>query len=149
MNHWKIATNIYNKIISKCPIDKLRNNWSKTFTTPFTVRFYPTRERIQGNTHDPNQTALYKIVSNIYTTNCLQTPASCVRYLSFNTENERKNAWQSFLTKFARFCIMLDESTKLAPYMDDYTEPWTDKRFKEYFDLTDIEWQLIDTVIKD
>ena len=54
----------------------------------------------------------------------------------------------SYHTKFSKFCISLDESTKLAPYMGDYTEPWTDERFKQYFELTDIEWQLIDTVIK-
>ena len=88
-------------------------------------------------------------MSQYYTTVCSTKYAKNVRYLNFNSEQERYNAWQSYLTKFARFCIMLDESTKLAPYMNNYTEPWTDKRFKEHFKLTDIEWQLIDTVIKD
>lgn len=149
MNQYEIVKNIYNKVAAKNPLGTLNSVWTKSPNTQYTVRIYPTRERLQGNEHDPNQTALYKLVSMVYATNCQQNLASCVRFLNFNTEQERHNAWQSYLTKFARFCICMDESTKLAPYMDDYTEPWTDERFKQYFGLTDIEWQLIDTVIKD
>ena len=88
-------------------------------------------------------------VSTNYKTACAGKPSGHTRFLNFSSETERYNAWQSYLTKFARFCICMDESTKLAPYMGDYTEPWTDERIKQYFGLTDIEWQLIDTVIKD
>ena len=28
------------------------------------------------------------------------------------------------------------DGIKLAPYMDDYTKPWDDKRFCEYFGIT-------------
>jgi glucuronate isomerase len=30
----------------------------------------------------------------------------------------------------------MDESVKLAPYMGDYTKPWTNARFCEYFGIT-------------
>ena len=42
---------------------------------------------------------------------------------------------------------------KFLPYMQDYTQPWTDKRFCEYFDITgyiddehavpNSEWEII------
>lgn len=102
-----------------------------------------------GHSHDLNGTQLYLLMSKYYTTAIQVNLSQNVRFLNFNSEIERKNAWMSYHTKFSKFCISLDESTKLAPYMDDYTEPWTDERFKQYFGLTDIEWQLIDTVIKD
>lgn len=148
MEKWQYVQSIYQKVLQKQAEGTLNKKWTKNPITNYTVRIYPTRERLQGNTHDPNQTALFKLVSMIYTTNCQQNLASCVKFLNFNSENERKNAWQSYLTKFARFCIAMDESTKLAPYMDDYTQPWTDERFKEYFELTDEEWKVIDETIK-
>lgn len=148
MEKWQIVQSIYQKVLQKQAEGTLNKKWTKNPITNYTVRIYPTRERLQGNTHDPNQTALFKLVSMIYTTNCQQNLASCVKFLNFNSENERKNAWQSYLTKFARFCIAMDESTKLAPYMDDYTQAWTDERFVEYFELTDEEWKVIDETIK-
>lgn len=101
-----------------------------------------------SDTHGTDVLNSTYLVSKNYSTAIQTTLSNNIRFLNFNTEQERYNAWQSYLTKFARFCICMDESTKLAPYMGDYTEPWTDERFKQYFELTDIEWQLIDTVIK-
>ena len=149
---WEIAQSICNKIISKNIFDILKTKLSKT-PEQYSLRMCITRttttwpwcraehgvQVTEGNT--------FKIVSSIQTTAFSTRPAASIKYLNFSSEIERYNAWQSYLTKFARFCVMLDESTKLAPYMDDYTEPWTDKRFKEHFELTDIEWQLIDKVI--
>jgi hypothetical protein len=89
----------------------------------------------------------FRLVSQNYNTAISTKFAVNVRYLNFATEAERYNAWQSYLTKFARFCICMDESTKLAPYMGNYTQPWDDQRFYEYFGLNKIEIQLIETVI--
>lgn len=151
--NWKIAQSIYNKIISKCPIGTFNNVVVKNAQN-YSLRFCLTRRftttcaegALEGR-RDPRN--FYKIVSMNYTTARQQHLAGGIKFINFSSETERYNAWQSYLTKFARFCVMIDESTKLAPYMDDYSEPWTDERFKEYFGLTDIEWQLIDTVIKD
>lgn len=138
--NWKIARSIYNKITSKCPTGTYQ---SKLQLNP---GMFGLRQKygVAWCTHG-NEIP----VSNNYTTATTRTTGGHVRFLNFNTEQERYNAWQSFLTKFVRFCVMLDESTKLVPYMSSYIEPWTDKRFKEHFELTDVEWQLIDTVIKD
>lgn len=147
MNHWKIVTNIYNKVIDKCPIGTYQAKLKKTAQN-YALRMYYGILKIE-NSHDPNGTQAYTYCPKTYSNACKTTAGIHVRFLNFQTEEERFNAFNSYFTKFARFCQMLDESTKLAPYMDDYLEPWTDKRFKEYFGLTDIEWQLIDTVIKD
>lgn len=149
MNHWKIAQSIYNKLIAECPAETCKNKFTKTPQTAFSCRCMPEANMGCTNNHGKNDKNSFLLMSQYYTTVCSTKYAKNVRYLNFNSEQERYNAWQSYLTKFARFCIMLDESTKLAPYMNNYTEPWTDKRFKEHFKLTDIEWQLIDTVIKD
>lgn len=144
--NWKIAQSIYNKITNKCPIGKLNNASERPDINKFSMKYYVARSHVSVGIN-PGGCTHYRIVSQNYTTTCQNQVTSGAKFLNFNTEQERYNAWQSYLTKFARFCVMLDESTKLAPYMDDYSEPWTDKRFKEYFELTDIEWQLIDKVI--
>ena len=149
---WEIAKSIYNKIISKCPIGYFRSKLKHQPSSAYALRLCPARNTVQapsGVEKGKSESAAFIILSKDYNIAKRQTLAASVVFLDFNTETERYNAWQSYLTKFARFCVMLDESTKLAPYMDDYTEPWTDERFKQYFGLTDIEWQLIDTVIKD
>ena len=145
--NWKIAQSIYNKIIAKCPKETLNNNQKKVAEN-YSLRMSNARSATMSE-HEIGGTTGFRIVSQNYETAKRMNLAGGIKFINFNTEQERYNAWQSYLTKFARFCVMLDESTKLAPYMDDYTEPWTDERFKRYFGLTDIEWQLIDTVIKD
>ena len=34
------------------------------------------------------------------------------------------------------------------PFMNDYTKPWTDDRFKKYFKLTKEEWNNIENIMK-
>lgn len=152
---WEIAKSIYNKNLAKTVIGRFKENLTSTAQTEFPLRMNYARTQLQEPHLNHRQGGAlrledcYKLPSKNYTTACKSTPAACVGFLNFNSEQERYNAWKAFHTKFVRFCIMIDESIKLVPFMDDYTEPWTDERFKEYFGLTDIEWQLIDTVIKD
>jgi hypothetical protein len=153
MNHWKIVKSIWQKVEAKNPQNKLTNALT-TIPENFSLRFCLTR----GSTTTPTGTnhtggnkteeEAFKIVSKHYNVACQNHSAACVKFLNFVTEEERYNAWQSYLTKFARFCICMDESTKLAPYMGNYTQPWDDQRFYEYFGLTVPEIQLIETVIK-
>lgn len=65
--------------------------------------------------------------------------------IAFNTFEEAKNFVDSQDTEFIRFAnrILLTDvniSQKNIFFMNDYTKPWTDERFKEYFKLTDEEW---------
>ena len=147
MNQYEITRSIYHKVIAKCPQGTYDNTLTKTPIAPFPLR-HPYGVNL-SDYHTMGGSWNFRVVLLNYQSSIVQTTNSHVRFHNFNSEQERYNAWQSYLTKFARFCICMDESTKLAPYMGDYTEPWTDERFKQYFGLTDIEWQLIDTVIKD
>ena len=151
--NWKIVKSIYEKVIAKCPQETFNNNLSKTAAN-YSLRFCLSRSMMQTPTMS-NKTGgnkreedAFKVVSKHYQVAQNQTPGSVNKFLNFNTETERKNAWASYLTKFTRFCIAMDESTKLAPYMNDYTQPWDDKRFYEYFGLTDEEIDVIEKTIK-
>lgn len=146
MNHWKTVKSIWEKVEAKNPIGKIRGMFSKT-PSGFSLRCLPEANVSSSGGHDKNATNR-GLVSYNYETVKSTAHATNVRYLNFNTEEERYNAWQSYLTKFARFCICMDESTKLAPYMGNYTQPWDDQRFYEYFGLNKIEIQLIESVIK-
>lgn len=146
MNHWKTVKSIWEKVEAKNPIGKIRGMFSKT-PSGFSLRCLPEANVSSSGGHDKNATNR-GLVSYNYETVKSTAHATNVRYLNFNTEEERYNAWQSYLTKFARFCICMDESTKLAPYMNNYTQPWDDQRFYEYFGLNKIEIQLIESVIK-
>ena len=66
----------------------------------------------------------------------------------FNTRKEAENCYNSMETILARFLCMtatvdVHVYPKLAPFMSDYTEPWTDERLKKYFGITDTEWNKI------
>lgn len=61
--------------------------------------------------------------------------------IKFDTIVEAKNFENSCFTKFFKYCMFLmklDQHVPLSflPYMQDYTQPWDDKRFCEYFGIT-------------
>lgn len=142
MNYWKTVKSIWEKVEAKNPQGTLSAQLTKSPTTNFTVATN------YGVSWDERKGTNLCLVSPNQQTAYSNKGGTHIKFLNFNTETERKNAWQSYLTKFARFCICMDESTKLAPYMGNYTQPWDDQRFYEYFGLNKIEIQLIETVIK-
>lgn len=147
MNYGPIVKGIYDKLVAKCPAGTYGSQLTVKPTTAFPLRqFYGIC--FTENSHDMNGTQAFNTEPKNYNQAILTKPGTHVRFLNFNTDQERNNAWQSYLTKFARFCICMDESTKLAPYMGNYTQPWDDRRFYTYFGLTQPEIQLIETVIK-
>ena len=60
----------------------------------------------------------------------------------FRTENERKNFFEAYMNSKCIHWWNLQWKNqiilvlKYIPYMSDYTQPWTDKRFCEYFGIT-------------
>lgn len=154
MNHWKIVKSIYDKVVAKCPQGTFDASLNKSVSSNYPLRICITHNTVKypigtGKTGGAiNLKDAFKITSKHYATATKTTVAAGIKFLNFNTEVERYNAWQSYLTKFARFCISMDESSKLAPYMVNYTQPWDDQRFYAYFGLTQPEIQLIETVIK-
>ena len=130
---------IYKKITGKeTPVTK---EMTTNPQSEYTLRLCITRRfvtecaegRLEGS-RDPKK--FFTIVSRNYDTMKRKDLSGGIHFLNFNTENERDNAWNSFMTLFVRFCIAMDESVKLCPYMGDYTEPWTNARFCEYFSIT-------------
>ena len=87
-------------------------------------------------------------------TNCV----GHTKYLNCTNEIVRKNLFKSGFTKFFKFCVYLN-AMHLAPYMGDYTQPWDDKRFCEYFNITGYisdteaepgsEWEIILNTMKE
>lgn len=153
--NWKIVQAIYSKVIAKCPAGTFNNAVDKHATTIYSLRFCLSRSMTQtptmSNKTGGNKTEedAFKIVSKHYEVAQRQEDGSVNKFLNFATEQERYNAWRSYLTKFARFCVAMDESTKLAPYMDNYQQPWDDQRFYQHFGLTDTEIWVIENTIKD
>lgn len=62
-------------------------------------------------------------------------------HLEFDTEEELKNFYNSLQTKVFRYLftqtlVDIHPHPEFYMYMNDYTQPWTDKRFCEYFGIT-------------
>lgn len=144
-NNSKITLNIFNKIQKKV---KCIRKYQAGISSDFPLR------TVYGGSMDERKGTNFQVVSGNYSTAIKLNQCVNIRFLNFNSENERRNAWSSYLTKFARFCVMLDESTKLAPYMGDcinprtglrgYLSEWTDDDFYKYFGITDDEKKIID-----
>lgn len=76
----------------------------------------------------------------------------------FKPERMSEKDWDNFhnscQTIFMKYCNFLTRQgqnlqTHLLPWMGDYSEPWTDGRFREYFSITDEEWaQILETMSK-
>ena len=70
--------------------------------------------------------------------------------VNFKTEDESINFFNSLQTKFYKFinvCIKRDMEIpwKYAPWLGDYTHPWTDEDLYKYFELTNDEIKIIET----
>lgn len=78
-----------------------------------------------------------------------------VNTLAFDTENERKNFYDSTFTTFYKFLISLCRDGQTAtscyyalPVMDDYTRPWTDEDFYTFFNITKDEQKIIEKTME-
>ena len=74
---------------------------------------------------------------NQYTKKTEELPES----LPFITKAEAQNFIDSYNTKFLKTClgflhVDMHIHPEYLPYMQDYTKPWDDKRFCEYFGIT-------------
>lgn len=85
-------------------------------------------------------------------------------YIEFNTKNEAENWIKTGETNFIKFMQIIQSvdahrRCSHTPYMSDYSKPWTDKRFCEYFGITgyisdteaepNSEWETILNSMKD
>ena len=84
-----------------------------------------------------------------------EKPEGCPLPLSikFNTTTEAQNFYDSFFTRFYTWLCNITKmnqnlATKLLPWLDDYTHPWTDEDLYKYFNLSDDEIRIIEDEIK-
>ena len=73
-------------------------------------------------------------------------------HFEFDTEEERRNFWACYNHPFMLWQISLWKTNShiysdKIPYFGDYTTPWTNEKFKEYFSITDEEWTRIEQEI--
>lgn len=85
-------------------------------------------------------------------------------FFNFKSENEAENFRQSLMTTFMKYLRYIERNSthiyiREYPYMEDYTQPWTNQRFCEYFGITGFisdteaepgsEWEEILNTMKD
>ena len=81
-----------------------------------------------------------------------KTTKQGINAVRFSNKNEAENYRQ---TQFTLFILFLDAISRVdihihsnfVPFMQDYTEPWTDERFYKYFNLTADEIKVIEDTV--
>ena len=73
--------------------------------------------------------------------------------IPFKSEIEARNFISSCRTLFFRFIVKMQHTNsryilKDYPFMDDYTEPWTDERFYKHFNITKEEQKIIEETME-
>ena len=73
--------------------------------------------------------------------------------VKFNTTNEAENFYDSLKTNFVKYVIYLNSRGQgvywhRIPFMEDYSMPWTDKRFYDYFGICSNDRKIIEDTIK-
>jgi len=73
--------------------------------------------------------------------------------IKFGTEAEAQNFYDSWKTTFCRWLcrrFLFDQHIVLSflPFMQDYSQPWTDERFYKYFNITPEEQKVIENTME-
>ena len=79
-------------------------------------------------------------------------PSKVDATVNFNTQEEAENFFDYLQTKFVKACnanvkTNIRNPAYAIPYMEDYTNSWTDEMLYEYFGLTDDEIQEIEQAV--
>lgn len=74
--------------------------------------------------------------------------------IEFNSINEADNFIKSTKTIFWQYLMLkmhrdINVPNQWLPFMNDYSESWTDERFYAYFDITPDEQKIIEETVKD
>ena len=73
--------------------------------------------------------------------------------VKFNTTYEAENFYDSLNTNFIKYVIQLNTHGQNVywhriPFMEDYSTPWTDQRFYDYFGICSNDRKIIEDTIK-
>lgn len=136
---FEIKSELVKKLMSKINTTKRFSYRENNFSKEYKI-ILPTIHGHPGNLDWTEVTSkIYKIALNIKDS----SPTNRYIKLSFDTENERLNFYNSLFTTFYKYLISeLRPSNVTAcfieylPFMEDYSKPWTNKRFCDYFGIT-------------
>ena len=144
---------LVNKIVEKT----MENSWE-----PYAQKYFYKNGCIQVKPYVLNTAGVLSggVLNSTYDSQCkvtLSNPESIKKggvgsdsaHFEFDTEEERKNFYDCYCHPFMKWQISLwkrDVHTKTikVPYFGDYTKPWTNDMFKEYFGITDEEWKRVE-----
>lgn len=144
---------VFDKTIRKCNDKKIPNLYDEILKNTNKKFILPCPE-VHGNQGKKDWA---EITSSNYE-RALKAKQRWNWHLSFDTEIERKNCYDSWHTRFHQFIHNLIKADNFnyygqLPWLNDYSQPWTDKRFCEYFGITgyidddhaepDSEWEII------
>lgn len=147
---------LVNKIVRKT----MENSWSNFSWQDYYAGNIPVKAFKLNVAPIHSKDSKYPIMCQTYEDQCKTQPAKKRSdgnggmghnggHFEFDTEEERKNFYDCYNTAFMQWYIRLWKfdvhvvGYKL-PYLGDYTTPWTNEKFKAYFELTDEEWTRIE-----
>jgi hypothetical protein len=149
-NWWdKRCLNLYKKIRSATKIN-IRQSFN----------FHIKAEHYKPSETDVRIFRMHNIITDSAKDNILCVKGNAKEGIRFTTMNEKKNFEKSLECKIYEFFHKCANDVNPAhlPYMQDYTQPWDDKRFCEYFNITGYiddehaepgsEWEIILNTMK-
>ena len=159
INKWgnNLSFQIENKILKFAKKDNLLNYRNKD-----RGKYYINLPKIIGHIYNNKTNKFYKddfynfLHKNAKIDNNISNKNFGLFYLSFKTKDEAENAFKYLKNKIIRFALSIYKynlglnrgELKGVPYLD-FTQEWTDEKLKEYFGLTDEEYNFIQKVIPD
>ena len=96
-----------------------------------------------GGGFDPEH--YYNWVSPTFNVAIKQEMNNNIGFVYVKSKKEQINLFKYCHTHFFKFCIIIAQN-KLAPWMNDYTQEWTDDKLFKFFNLTQDDINIINNV---
>ncbi len=132
-SEWKLSE-VFNKVIVDYVKNKGESIWAHSDIEPGEHSI-----KLSGIHGHPGKCDEYDIMT--HDIKIASDRDSNLNYVSFSTEEEKENFFNSLQTDFMRYVNYMTRNGvhiayNLLPYMYDYLNPWTDERFFSYFVLS-------------
>lgn len=155
----KLALEVFNKILQSSEFSPIADFEKEYDLTATNGKFYVQHNLLVGNGGFQPKHIYYNgkslmngktIFENRGAMN--KTSKLLINSIEFKTKDEAENYR---MTQFGKFILFIDAITRvdihvhsnMIPFMRDYTQPWSDNRFYETFNLSTEEIELIEETI--
>ena len=162
-----VSHNICSKMLNKLS-DTLKNHYTLGCQTDYNVKVTDICGSLMGFVVNKIHNRIYKNELEYKNNKVKKSDCHNINkgelFISFNTSVEAENFLKSVYTKFHRYIVLsLQNDVHVPlfalPFMGDYTQPWDDKRFCDYFNITgyidddhaepNSEWEIILNTMKE